>query len=513
MFWNNECKKLSSKLGFCDLTVMSDSTQSYFNKNIKFELYDNINSQTIKYKKVPKYDNTEEKNKLRKKLLKQEDTRFKKELAKTKNPSGSKSKKCANKKDVIKKHKEFLKKIEKKVNLLDCLTRTRRVKLNPNDDQVKTLKRWLNECDYVYNNLVIRFNVQYRKIYEKNSTLSIKNLIKLVRVNKNFPINHIQLRNLIIDEYTELYSAPFCVLSNTIKEFVTSVRGIFTKINKNNLFHFEMKKRNIFRENRTLLIDHKYLTKDGPYPTKLGSLEISNNRKKRIFKWIYVKKDFKIVFNKYYNKFYLHAPILVKRKEQEKEHKIIALDPGIRKFLVGYNPDHLVIIGRNIKFQIVKRLKKIDKLKSKMTKRKKRKWKYKRAISRHYKKISNYRDELHNKTGKYLCSNYERVMMTDFSSKQVSKKESELDPMNKRILQLVSHYKLRQKLKEKCEEYSSQYIEVDESYTSKTCGNCGNENKKSKLEKIKCEKCKRVYDRDVNASRNILIKNRKEVLK
>jgi len=48
---------------------------------------------------------------------------------------------------------------------------------------------------------------------------------------------------------------------------------------------------------------------------------------------------------------------------------------------------------------------------------------------------------------------------------------------------------------------------VDESYTSCTCGVCGEINKMGGNETYLCQSCGLEIDRDVIASRNILIKN------
>jgi hypothetical protein len=58
---------------------------------------------------------------------------------------------------------------------------------------------------------------------------------------------------------------------------------------------------------------------------------------------------------------------------------------------------------------------------------------------------------------------------------------------NKRVkfvMQMLSHYKFRQHLKNKCNEYGCEMIVVTEEYTSKTCTNCGKiENNFRKREK------------------------------
>jgi len=136
----------------------------------------------------------------------------------------------------------------------------------------------------------------------------------------------------------------------------------------------------------------------------------------------------------------------------------------------------------------------------------------KRVIKREYAKISNLVTELHNKTCLYLCRNYDKVMVTNFSCKKVNSKFGVLPKVIKKVLGALSHYKFRQRLQNKCAEYRCQYLEVTEEYTSKTCCMCGSVNMEINDDRtLFCKTCE-VIDRDVNGSINIFIKNRHEVL-
>ena len=67
------------------------------------------------------------------------------------------------------------------------------------------------------------------------------------------------------------------------------------------------------------------------------------------------------------------------------------------------------------------------------------------------------------------------------------------------------------KLKTKCEEYDIELVTKPEYYTSKTCTKCGCINKglrlKDRTYKCKNNKCLLEIDRDINASRNIMLRN------
>lgn len=76
---------------------------------------------------------------------------------------------------------------------------------------------------------------------------------------------------------------------------------------------------------------------------------------------------------------------------------------------------------------------------------------------------------------------------------------------------MQSHYKFRQHLLNKGKEYGCEILVRGEEYTSKTCTRCGTiSDNYIKREKI-CN-CGYKIDRDINGSRNILIKNINELL-
>ena len=82
-----------------------------------------------------------------------------------------------------------------------------------------------------------------------------------------------------------------------------------------------------------------------------------------------------------------------------------------------------------------------------------------------------------------------------------------LSKITKRLMCMFSFFSFKEKLKYKCSYYNKNLIIVDESYTSKTCGNCGCLNDVKGSEVYDCIHCDSTFDRDVNGSRNIFIKN------
>ena len=80
------------------------------------------------------------------------------------------------------------------------------------------------------------------------------------------------------------------------------------------------------------------------------------------------------------------------------------------------------------------------------------------------------------------------------------------------VLNMLSHYRFKQYLFSKGEEYDCLVKEVTEEYTSKACTKCGHLSNNYKGRTKICTKCNLHINRDVNGSRNILLKNIGEFL-
>ncbi len=115
-------------------------------------------------------------------------------------------------------------------------------------------------------------------------------------------------------------------------------------------------------------------------------------------------------------------------------------------------------------------------------------------------------NDFHWKISSFLTRNYKEILLPIFES---SKMKKNLNNYTNRYLDILSHYKFKQKMIYQSKKYGSEVKIVDESYTTKTCGNCGCMNHfvgNSNL--FWCPYCKIELERDYQAARNILIKNK-----
>lgn len=222
-----------------------------------------------------------------------------------------------------------------------------------------------------------------------------------------------------------------------------------------------------------------------------------------------------------YGDYYLCLPIEYKLQSdsQAKEFTendldgVISLDPGVRTFMTGYDVYNQSVFhfAPNAIKKIEKVVKRIDKLESTMSKsQNKRKMAIRMAIFRLRKRLKNLVKDMHCKIALFLCQNYKLILLPKFETQSMSlKKSRKIGKKSVRQMMTLSHYKFQQRVIHKSKQFKNcKVIIVNESYTSKTCGKCGNLNNNLGNNKtFNCLTCHTEIDRDINGSRNILIKN------
>jgi putative transposase len=189
---------------------------------------------------------------------------------------------------------------------------------------------------------------------------------------------------------------------------------------------------------------------------------------------------------------------------------VIALDPGVRTFMTGYDQSGKTFRwGYHDMSRICRLAIHYDKLQSKLTKVKHhQRYKMRKAARRIQERIRDLITEVHRKLARFLCSNYQVILLPEFNTKDMVKRFSRRIS-RKTVRQMVTwaHYRFRQFLLHKQHEFGCKVFICDEAYTSKTCGNCGHIHQRlGGAEIFKCPECGRIADRDTHAARNILLR-------
>ncbi|MGB5631638.1 MAG: transposase [Waterburya sp.] len=192
------------------------------------------------------------------------------------------------------------------------------------------------------------------------------------------------------------------------------------------------------------------------------------------------------------------------------QEKVIALDPGIRTFLTGYDGEIALEIGKKDIGRINRLCSHLDQLMSKisLSKSKRQRYKQRQAATRIREKIRHLIKDLHNKVASFLVNNYKIIFLPTFESSQmVLKQKRRIKSKTARNMLSFSFYKFAQHLTQMAKRKNCLVVRCNESYTSKTCPECGIIHEKLGSSKyFKCPSCNYQFGRDLNGARNIMIR-------
>ena len=390
--------------------------------------------------------------------------------------------------------------------------KTLKIRMFPTEDQKDQINLYFEQFKWYYNASLSIFNkenlngsIQFSKFRdivkqyeytetELNDNLILMDYIKTNKTNKN--------KFMCPNWWNEIHQR---VPRGAIFKLTTNIHSATSNKKNGNIKHFNID----FMRSKD---SSKYLHfEDSSFPSMFRDIKSNywyrtKDRKRKVisFKDIFnktKKRGLEVICEKETDRYFIHYPVDVswfpsddlridnQDKYTMKVQRIISLDPGIRKFLVGYDPTGTIVkIADGENYKLSKLLKKADEDK------------------KYFLKVKNYVNELHWKVISFLVENYDVILLPDFRTQQMLR-GNKLDKSTKRLMNIYSFYKFKERLKYKCNVYNKQLIIVDESYTSCTCTNCGKIKKLGGCEIYTCSNCNLTIDRDVNGSRNIFIKN------
>jgi IS605 OrfB family transposase len=230
-----------------------------------------------------------------------------------------------------------------------------------------------------------------------------------------------------------------------------------------------------------------------PFFKEHSLLKVSKKMERKI-------KNMKITHNcdfvKQKNNYWLHIPIDVENEPVKEVKRFSGVDPGVIKIATTFGNGEVVEYTHNREL-LKKYNQKINLLKER------RKRVRKKQINKVEKKKIDYTDRLHWTLINKLLEDNDLLYYGDIKSHDISK-----DGPNKYLnqeLNDIKFYTFKTRLIYKAKTLGKKVIVVNERYTSMTCSTCGF------LEKIenrihKCKNCKTISDRDINSSKNILMR-------
>lgn len=409
--------------------------------------------------------------------------------------------------------------------------RTLKIQINFTESQKEKLFEWFKCCDKVYNKCVSKYN---------------SGLMKTLNYKKE---------KIII--FSEIFGkakkeCPYDILTDEVRCFCSNVKSAISNKKNHTQTHFRMKTRQ-HKNGYCICIPKKSIREEGIFPRLLGKIrEFDKMLLNSNITYQNINSDSKLIYDNVFNKFYLLATITYYfegNREHIKESKrdpVVAIDPGEKIPFAYYSINEYGKIGEGMRKKILFYEQKIRKLQRALSRRKNKKNKFlknRKTIINHikkfYRKIKNCVTELHNKTAIYLCRKFNTILLPEFKTQNMIKNnkksrnkiikdnvkkimENSDNPkqdirnysnhcrMNGRVkfvLNMLSHYKFKQKLQNKVEEYGCRLITVTEEFTSQCCSKCGHLSSEYKDRLKHCPQCDYEINRDINGARNILIKN------
>ena len=447
-------------------------------------------------------------------------------------------------------------------NLLKSL----KIKLKPSVIQKKILDSWINTSNYVYNKTVEsiykhkcqpnfqnlrdklvtsntkKHNTEYisiteniKKINNDNKQLKLQ-LIQFDKTNVKHKENPeiIKERNTLIktiEETNELLKKEKITLRTRAKEMSSSKNeGIFeweletpkevragavndvckaiktglSNLKVGNIKHFRLGYRKKIDNNKSILLPKNFIK------NKKGEIHISPQFFKEACKFKMGKKTIKkhkdLEINndsricKQHNEYWLIVPVPYNMSPKKKPINYCGVDPGVRTFMTTFGNQGCVEYEHNA--SLINLLdKKIKTLKD----RRERKTRItKRIILKVERKKSNIINELHWKTINEMLKMNDFIFYGDIKSQGIVK-DNKNSTLNRDVNNL-KFYKFKERLLFKSIERSKKVYLVNEAYTTQTCSFCGNKYNPGCSKVYNCVFCKRSIGRDVNASKNILMK-------
>ena len=398
-------------------------------------------------------------------------------------------------------------------------TLQRKVRLFPTVAQATRLKRWMEASRWSYNQAVFALNqrhfanqrrqTQNKKVKRQWSAMSLRNVVAKTRT-------HLRL----------FEDVPVHIMSYAVMDAVAALKSNLAKWKKNPKHHFELHYKRPHDKMTSMTIEKTAVKMSDAailcYPSYMEKVPIRCSKVPLVVPRGKPQCDNRLSVDAR-GHFYFHIAIkgtTSATATTQERRAVVALDPGVRKFLTAYSPDgwvaHLGTKHDTGRLAFLRRRVQTLAARTKSLPRSRRKKKYrmKKAIQRARDRIKHLVSDMHCKIANYLVKTFSVVLLPDFRSQQMSKKKGpdgkgrKIGHKTVSLMQTLSHYSFRTRLLQKAARTPECTVLIcGEAYTSKTCGRCGEINSKlGSSERFRCT-CGAFVDRDVNGARNILLRN------
>lgn len=350
-------------------------------------------------------------------------------------------------------------------------------RLFPTKKQTKLLSNSLEQCRFVYNNML-----EQRKSLWENEKKSVS------------MYDQINTLPWLKCEFPELKSVHSQVLQNVAVRVDLAFKGFFRRVKaKDNPGYPRFKGKGRYQSitfcayGNGIKIEHNKLK-----VSKIGAIKISQHRE------LLGKPKTATIKVSPTGKWHVSIHCEVDKNELLTNDKAIGVDVGLRKFATFSDNSHII----NPRFFKVeeKNLAKAQRLFSEQEKGSTKRKKRSKVVARIHERIKFRRDNFCHQESRKLVNKYQVICFEDL--------EVERMKHNKCFSKSISDAawtKFTNMTQCKAEEAGRTVILVNPAYTSQDCSKCGHREKKEIFERVhNCKCCGLKLDRDHNAAINIL---------
>jgi len=391
--------------------------------------------------------------------------------------------------------------------------RTLKLKLDPTKAQKALLAEFAGCSRYTYNKAVAaRLGVGSTH----KSVFRIRD-----RFVTNLPRGAGRQENSFFKNKQWLLRCPKSIRQNAVKAAVANVKACFSNLKAGNIRKFAAPfrtKKNEVERGWAIEMDQLNVSRDGDtlyiYKDILGPMRYHSKKQlRKLMSDANPVHDPKVQKSRF-GEYFLVLALDAKPRERKPLHPgqmaAASIDPGVRKTLVTYSPENeeSFMLGKGQATELVKLLLGHDKLQATLEGdgvSSKQRMRIKKQMIRIRKRVFYLKKEFRDQATNFLAARYNLLLVPQLETKAMTISAGrKLTTKAARQMLTLSHAVVFNRLKEKCAEYGTVFLQVKEHYTSQTCLWCGSLNKCG--ETYHCKNCQFTCDRDVVGAAGIFLK-------
>jgi putative transposase len=404
------------------------------------------------------------------------------------------------------------------------LVRCQKIRLRPTTKQAQKLREWMKAARDTYNSAL-----RLVKDGKAEATLLLKKLVVTRRKEDGPKAQQMKqtpadIRSRAIMDLIDAFkTAKAGVKARKLREGTQKSRWRKRKKKEKNLGRRRWRKRVAFHIN----YKSKRLTSDS-FGFEQESINIKNGE---LFLFARVKKfgmqegikmselpgqpiDACCRIQYCFGRWYLLLPYKAEKEDPRLvDGRVGALDPGVRTFQAFYSEDECGEIApdtENMAFAMKNKISGIRELIDILKKKGGYRLKINRLTKAWYRanaRASNLASDLHFKTIKFLFDRFDVIIAPKLGVASMLRRDGNLSAKTKVTMRFQQHGAFQRRLRMKAESCGKVILDLEEHGTSQTCSSCGQANRKIGSSKVfKCPRCGFQADRDVNSSKNHLLK-------